>query len=72
MAHPEWLEQDERPEPVRPSGPTFAVGQRVAVLTFGDPPDELQGEIRAIDGGLAVVRIGDRLERVPLDRIKPA
>jgi hypothetical protein len=74
MAHPEWMERDNTPEPIRPSGPTFSVGQRVTVTTDDEAGYviELQGEIRALDGRLALVVIAGRSERVPLDRIKPA
>jgi len=68
----DWMEPDNRPVPVRAStGPAYRPGQRVAVLTFDEPPRELQGELRAIDDGLAVVLIDGRAERVPADRIKP-
>lgn len=72
MRKPNWIEQDdERPRLIRASDrPAFETGQRVAVLTFEEPPRELQGELRAIDDGLAVVLIDGRAERVPLDRIK--
>jgi len=65
-------DEDERPRLIRAADrPPYEPGQMVAVLTFDEPPRELQGELRAIDDGLAVVLIDGRAERVPLDRIKP-
>ena len=69
---PSWAEPiSETPKPLRAdNGPAYRPGQRVAVLTFDDPPRELHGELRAIDGPLAVVCINGRSERVDTDRIK--
>ena len=69
MNHPEWL--DQGPEPVLPAARSFAYGERVAVHVLGPVAEVLQGEIRAVDGPLAVVLIDGRLERVPLDLISP-
>jgi hypothetical protein len=72
MPRPDWMERDNRPVPVRAAiGPAFRPGQRVAVVTLGDPPETIYGELRALDDGLAVVSIDGRNERVPVELIRP-
>jgi hypothetical protein len=72
MRQADWMERDNRPVPVlADSGPAFEPGQRVAVVTLGDPPETIYGELRALDDGLAVVFIDGRSERVPAELIRP-